>query len=89
MCYASRFFFQIAPLAVLNTHTEFDHRIFRGDGDIRCFTRYVTAEVRFASARAMRSANKFIRKRIDFRYAGHMNFPGGNRRRRCCCSVYT
>jgi len=41
-------FLQIAQLSVLNTHTEFHHRIFRGYGDIRCFTRYVTADELFS-----------------------------------------
>jgi len=41
-------FLQITQLSVLNTHTEFHHRIFRGYGDIRCFTRYVTADELFS-----------------------------------------
>ena len=41
-------FLQIAQLSVLNTHAEFHHRIFRGYGDIRCFTRYVTADELFS-----------------------------------------
>ena len=41
-------FLQIAQLSVLNTHTEFHHRIFPGYGDIRCFTRYVTADELFS-----------------------------------------
>ena len=48
MCYASRVFLQIAQLSVLNKHTEFHHHIFRGYGDIRCFTRYVTADELFS-----------------------------------------